>query len=91
MEAETVAGEVDRLDVCILKRYAGDLRSLIEYSDKTESKACLRSFVKRIVVEPEEVTVHYKLPLPPDGKSKEKISVTPIKTFGGEEVSRRRD
>ena len=74
---------VDQVDVSVVQRYARDLRSLLEDSDYTERKAFLRSFVKRIVVDQEEVTVHYKLPLPPDGKSKDKIAVLPIDTFGG--------
>jgi len=84
VEAEMVARGVDQVDLSVVQRYARDLRNLLEDSDFTERKAFLRSFVKKIVVEQEEVTVHYKLPLPPDGKSKEKITVLPIDTFGGD-------
>ena len=83
VEAEMVARGVDQVDVALVQRYAKDLRNLLEDSDFTERKAFLRSFVKKIVVDNEEVTVYYKLPLPPDGKSKDKIAVLPIDTFGG--------
>ena len=91
VEAEMVVRGVDQVDVSVAKRYARDLRSLLEDSDYMERKAFLRSFVKRIVVDQEEVTVHYKLPLPPDGKSTEKIAVLPIDTFGGAEGIRTPD
>ena len=78
-----VARGIEKVDVAVVKRYARDLRSLLEDSDFTEIKAFLRSFVKRIAVDQEEVTVHYKIPLPPEGESKEKIRVLPIDTFGG--------
>ena len=83
VEAEMVARGVDQVDVSLVQRYAKDLRNLLEDSEFTERKAFLRSFVKKIVVDNEEVTVNYKLPLPPDGKSKDKIAVLPIDTFGG--------
>ena len=71
------------MDVDTVKSYAQDLRGLLEESDFTERKAFLRSFVKRIEVGRNEVTVHYKIPLPPEGKTKERVSVLPIDTFCG--------
>ncbi len=43
----------------------------------------LRSFVKRAKVDRDEVTVHYKLPLLPEERPRETVSVLPIDTFGG--------
>ena len=60
------------------------MRKLLEDSDFIERKAFLWSFVRIIVIDQEEVKVHYKLPLPPDGDSKEKIAVLLIDTFGRE-------
>lgn len=53
--------------------YASDLRSLLSEGDITESKSFLRTFVKKIVVEKEQVTVHYNLPVPA-GRNEAKIT-----------------
>ena len=82
---------LEQVDTSAVKKCAKDLRSLLDDFDYTKRKAFLRSFVKRIVVDQEEITAHYELPLPPDGKSKEKISVLPIDTFGGAEGTRTPD
>jgi len=87
VEAEMVVRGVEEADVSIVKSYANDLRSLLEESDFTERKAFLRSFVKRVEVDENEITVHYKLPSPPEGKSKERVLVLPIDTFGGAGVT----
>ena len=85
IEAEMVVQGVEQVDVAMVKRYAQDLRSLLEEADFTERKTFLRSFIKRIVVNKKQVTVHYNLPLPRDGQSKERTEVLPIDTFGGAE------
>ena len=56
-----------------------------------ESKAFLRSFIRRIVVNQDEVTISYNLPVPPDGKNKQKMGVLPIDTPGGAEGTRTPD
>ena len=71
------------MDVDSVKSYAEDLRNVLHEIDPQERKAFLRSFVKRIVIEGEKAVVHYKLPMPPDGKRKQKIGVLPIDTLGG--------
>ncbi len=91
VEADMVARGVEEVDVSIVKSYARDLRNLLEESDFTERKAFLRSFVKRVEVDKDEVTVHHKLPLPPEGRSRETVSVLPIDTFGGAEGTRTPD
>jgi DNA invertase Pin-like site-specific DNA recombinase len=87
VEADMIANGVDDVDISVVKSYARDLRDLLEESDYTERKGFLRSFVKRVEVDKSEVTVRYRLPLPPDGSAEDRVSVLPIDTFGGAEVS----
>ena len=67
----------------LVQGYAGDLQSLLEESEVTERKAFVRSFVDRIEVNPEDVTIHYRLPLPSDPSKADSVEVLPIETFGG--------
>ena len=83
VEAETAVNGIQPINEALVKIYADDLRGLLEESDITERKAFLRSFVKRIEVDKERVTVHYTLPMPPDGKSFEQADVLSIGSFGG--------
>ena len=73
-----------QVDVILVKSYAQDLKSLLGEADFTESKAFLRSFIKRIVLDGENATIHYNLPMPPDGKKKQSVGVLPIDTLGGD-------
>ena len=84
VEAEMVAQGVEQVDMAVVRNYARDMRSLLEDSEFTERKAFLRSFVKKIIIDKEEGTIQYKLPLPPEGKSEDRVPVLPIDTFGGE-------
>ena len=88
LEAEMVAEGVETVDADSVKNYAEDLRNVLDEIDSQERKAFLRSFVKRLVIEDEKAVVHYKLPMPPDGKRKQKIEVLPIDTLGGAEGTR---
>ncbi len=83
LEAEMAARGVQPVDEVMVKSYARDLRGLLEESELTERRAFLRSFVKRIEVDKEQVTVHYKLPLPQDGKASEPCAVLPTATSSG--------
>ena len=59
--------------------------------DITESKSFLRTFVKKIVVEKEQVIVHYYLPVPA-GRNEAKITeVLPMVTPSGAEGTRTPD
>ena len=82
-EADLVLEGVQHVDVETVKSYAQDLRSLLEESDFTQSKAFLRSFVKRIVIDGSQAKIQYRLPMPPDGKKTQSIGVLPIDIFGG--------
>ena len=82
---------IDHVDVHVVKAYAQDLRALLEQSGFIERKAFLRSFIKRIEVDKNRATVHYDLPVPPNGKSNEQTGVLPIETLGGAEGIRTPD
>lgn len=78
--AEMMACGIDYVDYETVKAYAADLRNLLEEADITESKAFLRSFVKRIVIDGEKVTIQYNLPLPPETRNAEQVEVLPTVT-----------
>ncbi len=83
-ESEMVVKGVGHIDVKIVKSYAEDLKSLLQWSDFTQSKAFLHSFVKRIEIDGDKVVIKYNVPLPV-GKKREKVEeVLPIDTFGGD-------
>ncbi len=81
--SDSPAQGTEHVDVEMVKSYAQDLRSLLEETGFTESKTFLRSFIKRIVINGENATIHYNLPMPPDGKKKQSVRVLPIDTLGG--------
>ena len=83
VEAETAAHGAQPVNEALVRAYAEDLRTVLEEADITERKAFLRSFVKRVEVDKERVTVHYTLPLPLDGKSFEQAEVLSIGNYGG--------
>jgi site-specific DNA recombinase len=84
LEAEKVTRVVKHVDVETVKAYARDLKCLLEEADFVESKAFLRSFIKRIEIDGENAKVHYILPMPPDRGMRESLGVLPMVTSGGE-------
>jgi hypothetical protein len=52
------------MDFDMVKSYAQDLRSLIVEAAITEGKTFLRSFIGKIEINGDRVTIHYHLPLP---------------------------
>jgi hypothetical protein len=84
VEAEKITRVVKHVDAEIVKGYARDLECLLGEADVLESKAFLRSFIKRIEIDGGSAKIHYVLPMPPDGKTKESLEVLPMVTFGGE-------
>jgi site-specific DNA recombinase len=84
LEAEKVMRVVKHVDAETVKAYARDLECLLGEADVLESKAFLRSFIKRIEIDGENAKVHYILPMPPDGKMRESLGVLPMVTSGGE-------
>jgi site-specific DNA recombinase len=91
LEAEKATRVVKHVDVETVKAYARDLQRLLGEADFLESKAFLRSFVKRIEIDGGSAKVHYILPMPPDGKMRESLGVLPMVTFGGAEGIRTPD
>ena len=91
VEAELVLQGRPYIDADLVRSYAEDLKSLLEESEFAESKAFLRSFIKRIAIDEEKATIYYSLPMPPDRKKKEQIGVLPIVTPGGAEGIRTPD
>lgn len=84
LEAEKVLQESELLSLGQVKAYVEDLKSVLEEDDFIQSKAFLRSFIKRIQVNNDCVTVEYKPPLPArHGNSKEVTEVLPIVPLGG--------
>ena len=83
IEAEMVVDQVKQVDLSTVKSYARDLRMLLQESEITERKAFIRSFVKRIVIGKDQVTLHYRLPIPCGVGKGEELAVLPIGTVGG--------
>ena len=83
-EAEKTTRVAKHMDVDIVKAYAKDLQCLLGEVDILQSKAFLRSFIKRIEIDGGSAKIHYVVPMPPDAKTKESLEVLPIVTFGGE-------
>jgi len=48
----------------MVKNYGKDLRAMIEEANLAERKAFLRSFIKRIEIDGDNVKITHKLPLP---------------------------
>ena len=84
LEAEKVARRVNHVDAETVKAYARDLECLLEEANVVESKAFLRSFIKRIEIDGQNARVHYILPMPPDGSVRDSVGVLPIVSSGGE-------
>ena len=84
LQAEMAAHGATHVDADIVKSYAEDLKSLLEEADIIESKAFLRSFIKRIEINKSEAIIHYSLPVPPYWSEKQSAEILPIDTFGGD-------
>ena len=82
LEAENIVRRIRPVDADTVKSYAEDLKSLLEEAEITESKAFLRSFIKRVEVDKNEAVIHYNLPMP--HADQEQLSgVLPMVTPGG--------
>ncbi len=64
--ARLSAGRAVLDNVQTITAFTQDLRDSLHTSDRTESKAFIRSFVKEITVAPGEATIRYAIPLPAD-------------------------
>lgn len=68
IEADMIVKGVEEVDMDMVKSYTRDLKALIEESDIAERKSFLRSFIKPIEINRNEVVIHYHLPLPQNEK-----------------------
>ncbi len=55
--------KVELLEASVVKAYVDDLKTLLSKGSIVEQKSFLRSFVKRIVVNPPQVVIDYTIPL----------------------------
>ncbi|MDD5591369.1 MAG: hypothetical protein PHY18_05545 [Dehalococcoidales bacterium] len=83
LEAETVLQEAELVDQSKVKSYVEDLKCLLEEADLIQSKAFLRSFIKRIEISANQVRIDYRIPLPVKNGSKGVTEVLPIVPLGG--------
>ena len=84
LEVEMATQGATHIDAETVKSYAEDLKSLLEEADITESKAFLRSFIKRIEINKSEGVIQYKLPVPPNWSDRQSVGVLPIDNIGGD-------
>jgi site-specific DNA recombinase len=85
LEADMVVQKVNEVDLGTIKTYAQELREVLGSASFIEQKAFLKSFIKRIIVDKDKVTIRYKLPGAGSGSIKEDESVLPIVSLGGAE------
>ena len=66
-------------DVNTIEAYAKEMRDFLKHSELTERKAFIQSFVKEIVVMPDDALLRYTVPMPSDslipGKAIEKLAL----------------
>ena len=65
----------------VVRRFAGDMRKVLELSEFTEKRAFIRSFVQKIKVLGDHAVLTYTIPI--NGLMEEKIGVLPIVQYGG--------
>ena len=82
LEADMTIHGVQYVDVDQIKSYCRDLRGLLSETDIVKSKAFLRSFVEKVVIEVSKCTIRYKLPVPATWQKSEDL-VLPIDTPSG--------
>jgi hypothetical protein len=75
---------VQYVDVDQVKSYCSDLRSLLSETDIVKSKAFLRSFVEKVVIDGSKCTIRYKLPVPTTWQESEDL-VLPTEPSSGAE------
>ncbi|MYD74717.1 MAG: recombinase family protein [Chloroflexi bacterium] len=58
-----------------IKRYVAEFREFLEAGTIPERKALIRSFVQRVRVDVDEVSIRYTIPMPSDGATQDRESV----------------
>ncbi len=82
LEADMTIHGVQYVDADQIKSYCADLRGLLSETDIVKSKAFLRSFVEKVVIEASECTIHYNLPVPANWQKSDDL-VLPIEPPSG--------
>jgi site-specific DNA recombinase len=82
-EVEGVTQGIRHVDAETIKSYAEDLKALLDEADIAESKAFLRSFIKRIEIDKAQAKILYNLPLPAK-EGVEAATVLPMVTPSGD-------
>ncbi len=49
--------------------FAKDISALIKHSHPKEQKELLKKFIKTVVISPGKATIHYRIPMPRDGRN----------------------
>ena len=75
--------QMELVDLGMIARCVDDLRNLLEESSIAERKSFIRSFVRQIKVTGGEVLLTYTMPLPPEGKSADEMTVLCSVHHGG--------
>ncbi len=83
LEADMTIHGVQYVDVDQVKSYCSDLRSLLSEIDIVKSKAFLRSFVEKVVIEGNKCAIRYKLPVPATWQESEDL-VLPTEPSSGD-------
>lgn len=83
LEAEMLVQGPNHINKEMIKAHAANLKAVLEEADLTASKAFLKTFVRRIEIKGDQVTIRYTLPVPPHGGTSEKLGVLPIDTPSG--------
>ena len=85
VEEEVLVQGPSHVDGEMITAHAKDLKAILEEADLITSKAFLRTFIKRIEIKGDEGVIQYTLPVPPHGKTTDRVSVLPIETPSGPE------
>ena len=84
VEAEMLVQGPNHVDGEMIKAHARDLKAILEEADTITSKAFLKTFIKRIEIKGDEGVIRYTRPVPPHGKTTDRVSVLPIETPSGD-------
>ena len=82
LEADATLNEVRQVDLKMVNAYVKDLKNLLDNAEGCERKSFIRSFVRRVTIKGNTVTIDYKLPMPPQN-SKKNVLVLPFIKLGG--------
>ena len=91
LQLEQQTSKARHLNARTVRAYAEDLSHLLDEARVAESKAFLRSFIKRIEINGGSARLHYIVPVPPETGEGESVGVLSMATLGGAEGIRTPD